>query len=77
MCSAADDPTMHDVTPDRADLRDRLDNDIREVRGAEPAEIAQRLLDRGWTLATPEGCWCGHDMGWHLTGDHPWQGQRR
>jgi len=30
-------------------LDDQLENDIRELRGAEPAELAKRLVERGWT----------------------------
>jgi len=28
-----------------------LENDIRELRGAEPGELARRLVERGWTKA--------------------------
>jgi len=28
-----------------------LENDIRELHGAEPAELARRLVERGWTKA--------------------------
>jgi hypothetical protein len=30
-------------------MKDRLENDIRELAGAEPAELARRLVERGWT----------------------------
>lgn len=31
-----------------------LENDIRELHGAEPAELARRLIERGWTQARTE-----------------------
>ena len=37
-------------------LRDALENDLRDLRGAGPMETAERLITRGWTraaLATP------------------------
>lgn len=36
-------------------LIDVLENDIRELRGANPGELATRLVERGWTLATAPG----------------------
>ena len=42
-------PSNH-YAPGGLDLN-RLENDIRELRGAEPGELARRLTERGWTLA--------------------------
>jgi hypothetical protein len=35
-----------------SELIDRLDNDIRELRGAEPGELSRRLVERGWCQET-------------------------
>lgn len=55
---------MTDNPTPRPPDAERLENDIRELRGAKPGELAARLIERGWTLdadrasrerAAPEG----------------------
>ena len=43
------------TTASETALSDRLENDIRELRGAGPYEMARRLIERGWSQPATEG----------------------
>jgi hypothetical protein len=46
----------------REDPVSQLENDIRELRGAEPGERARRLIERGWSLAASPADGAGLDV---------------